>query len=169
MYVSQNAPRIARALFEICLRRGWSSAAELCLTLSKAFELRLWPEQHPLRQFEQALPFELLRKLEDRQLGLDQLAVSRAGARQLLLALAEPAVCMDRREHTRLAEGGTSCCPVCRSPRPALPLARQLPPARLPAISGHGPPRDWQRAAPPGGGQPGRQCGGELPLPPGTA
>lgn len=76
MYVSQNAPRIARALFEICLRRGWSSAAELCLTLSKAFELRLWPEQHPLRQFEQALPFELLRKLEDRQLGLDQLAVS---------------------------------------------------------------------------------------------
>ena len=36
MYVSQNAPRIARALFEICLRRGWSSAAELCLTMSKA-------------------------------------------------------------------------------------------------------------------------------------
>lgn len=35
MYVSANAPRIARALFEICLRRGWSSAAELCLTLSK--------------------------------------------------------------------------------------------------------------------------------------
>jgi replicative superfamily II helicase len=35
MYVSQNAPRIARALFEICLRRGWSSAAELCLTMSK--------------------------------------------------------------------------------------------------------------------------------------
>ncbi|KAL4422681.1 hypothetical protein ABPG75_008878 [Micractinium tetrahymenae] len=74
MYVSQNAPRISRALFEICLRRGWSSAAELCLTLSKAFELRLWPEQHPLRQFEGSLPFELLRKLEDRQLGLDQLA-----------------------------------------------------------------------------------------------
>lgn len=35
MYVSSNAPRIARALFEICLRRGWSSAAELCLTMSK--------------------------------------------------------------------------------------------------------------------------------------
>lgn len=34
-YVSANAPRIARALFEICLRRGWSSAAELCLTMSK--------------------------------------------------------------------------------------------------------------------------------------
>lgn len=119
MYVSQNAPRIARALFEICLRRGWSSAAELCLTMSKvrrggaagsewahrwagqgragraclrlspaarplsarppqAFELRLWPDQHPLRQFEHQLSPELLRKLEDRQLTLDVLAV-RAG------------------------------------------------------------------------------------------
>lgn len=47
----------------------------LCRAL-QAFELRLWPEQHPLRQFEQQLPFELLRKLEDRQLSLDMLAVS---------------------------------------------------------------------------------------------
>lgn len=35
-YVSQNAPRICRALFEICLRRGWSSLAEQLLTFSKA-------------------------------------------------------------------------------------------------------------------------------------
>lgn len=35
MYVSQNAPRICRALFEICLRRSWSTAAELALTLCK--------------------------------------------------------------------------------------------------------------------------------------
>ncbi len=35
MYISQNAPRIARALFEIALRRGWSSLAELMLTMSK--------------------------------------------------------------------------------------------------------------------------------------
>lgn len=34
-YVSQNAGRIARALFEICLRRGWSGAAEVCLTMCK--------------------------------------------------------------------------------------------------------------------------------------
>ena len=34
-YVSQNAPRICRALFEICLRRGWSSLADQVLTLSK--------------------------------------------------------------------------------------------------------------------------------------
>jgi len=36
MYVSQNAPRICRALFEICLRRSWSAVAELALTLCKA-------------------------------------------------------------------------------------------------------------------------------------
>lgn len=42
----------------------------------QAFELRLWPDQHPLRQFEQQLSFELLRKLEDRNLTLDMLAVS---------------------------------------------------------------------------------------------
>ncbi len=35
MYVSSNAPRIARSVFEICLRRGWSSCAELALTLCK--------------------------------------------------------------------------------------------------------------------------------------
>lgn len=72
-YVAQNAPRLARALFEICLRRGWSSAAELCLTVAKSFELRLWPEQHPLWQFESSLKYELIRKLEERHFDLEQL------------------------------------------------------------------------------------------------
>ena len=35
MYVAQNAPRICRALFEICLRRGWPQVAELALSLCK--------------------------------------------------------------------------------------------------------------------------------------
>ena len=41
-YVSQNAPRICRALFEICLRRSWSTAAEMALTMCKVGAL------HPL-------------------------------------------------------------------------------------------------------------------------
>ena len=36
-YVSQNAPRICRALFEICLRRGWSTLADQILALSKVY------------------------------------------------------------------------------------------------------------------------------------
>jgi activating signal cointegrator complex subunit 3 len=39
----------------------------------QSFERRLWPHQHALRQFEHALSPELLRKLEDRGLDLDQL------------------------------------------------------------------------------------------------
>jgi hypothetical protein len=34
-YVSQNAPRICRALFEICLRKGWYVVADQLLTFSK--------------------------------------------------------------------------------------------------------------------------------------
>ncbi len=46
MYVSTNAPRIARAVFEIALRRGWSGTAELALRLCKvtnAIALRVQP------------------------------------------------------------------------------------------------------------------------------
>jgi hypothetical protein len=35
MYVASNAPRIARALFEIVARQRWSSAADLLLKLCK--------------------------------------------------------------------------------------------------------------------------------------
>lgn len=77
MYAAQNAPRIARALFEIVLRKRWAGAAAAMLEICKALELRLWPHQHPLRQFDGtalALPGELASKLEDRRLDLDALA-----------------------------------------------------------------------------------------------
>ena len=48
MYVSQNAPRICRALFEICLRRSWSTVAELALTLCKARLLKDVRRKEPL-------------------------------------------------------------------------------------------------------------------------
>uniref|UniRef100_A0A1D2A263 Activating signal cointegrator 1 complex subunit 3 n=1 Tax=Auxenochlorella protothecoides TaxID=3075 RepID=A0A1D2A263_AUXPR len=73
-YVSQNAGRIARALFEICLRRGWSGAAEVCLTMCKCFERKLWPDAHPLWQYESSLRFELIQKVEDRNLSMERLA-----------------------------------------------------------------------------------------------
>ena len=38
----------------------------------QAFERRLWPHQHPLRQFEGELKPELLMKIEDRNLDLDR-------------------------------------------------------------------------------------------------
>jgi len=39
----------------------------------QAFERRLWPHQHPLRQFEGELKPEVLMKIEDRNLDLDRL------------------------------------------------------------------------------------------------
>ncbi|CAK5119412.1 unnamed protein product [Meloidogyne enterolobii] len=50
-YISQNAGRIARAIFEIALRRGWAQTTEACLTMAKCIEQRLWPFNSPLRFF----------------------------------------------------------------------------------------------------------------------
>lgn len=45
----------------------------------QAFEERLWSHQHPLRQFGNSLAPELLAKLEDRGVELDQLQDMSAG------------------------------------------------------------------------------------------
>ncbi|KAF2397611.1 putative pre-mRNA splicing helicase [Trichodelitschia bisporula] len=51
VYVTQSAGRILRAIFEICLRKGWSSVAKVALDLCKMAEKRMWPTMSPLRQF----------------------------------------------------------------------------------------------------------------------
>lgn len=51
VYVTQSAGRILRAIFEICLRKGWSSVAKTALDLCKMAEKRMWPTMTPLRQF----------------------------------------------------------------------------------------------------------------------
>jgi activating signal cointegrator complex subunit 3 len=84
MYVAQNAGRIARGLFEICLRKGWPDLAEMLLMLTKAIDKQLWwePICSPLRQFTAGgrkggravgLPLELVRKLEIAHMSLDDL------------------------------------------------------------------------------------------------
>ena len=51
VYVTQSAGRILRAMFEICLKKGWSSVAKTALDLCKMAEKRMWPTMTPLRQF----------------------------------------------------------------------------------------------------------------------
>eukprot|EP00947_MAST-08B_sp_MAST-8B-sp1_P000678 g678.t1 len=63
-YVAQNAGRVARGLFEISLKRGWSHVAGRFLGISKAIDRRVWWTQHPLRQFSTVLPREIMMKLE---------------------------------------------------------------------------------------------------------
>ena len=89
-YVSQNAPRLSRALFEICINKGWPSAAEMCLSISKALEWRLWPTQHPLWQFESFLKPNILEKIQD--YGFDIMQLKEMKADEIGAALRHPSV-----------------------------------------------------------------------------
>ncbi|AQL08745.1 DExH-box ATP-dependent RNA helicase DExH14 [Zea mays] len=72
-YISQSLARIMRALFEICLRRGWSEMSSLLLQYCKAVDRKIWPHLHPLRQFDKDLSPQVLWKLEERNVDLDHL------------------------------------------------------------------------------------------------
>ncbi|KAJ5085699.1 hypothetical protein N7532_010470 [Penicillium argentinense] len=63
VYVTQSAGRIIRALFEICLRKGWASVTKTALDLCKMAEKRMWPTMSPLRQFS-GCPKDILQKAE---------------------------------------------------------------------------------------------------------
>ena len=63
VYVTQSAGRILRAIFEICLKKGWSSVAKTALDLCKMAEKRMWPTMTPLRQFP-LCPREVVTKAE---------------------------------------------------------------------------------------------------------
>ncbi|KAF8417097.1 Sec63 domain-containing protein, partial [Boletus edulis BED1] len=56
VFVQQSAGRILRAMFEICLKRGWAMPARV---------LR-WGSMTPLRQFK-GVPQEVIRKAEGKQ------------------------------------------------------------------------------------------------------
>ncbi|KAF5178468.1 Dexh-box atp-dependent rna helicase dexh14 [Thalictrum thalictroides] len=72
-YISTSLARIMRALFEICLGRGWCEMTSLMLEYCKAVEHKIWPHlHHPFRQFMDLSP-EVLRKLEERGVDLYRL------------------------------------------------------------------------------------------------
>lgn len=72
-YISASLARIMRALFEICLRKGWCEMSLFMLEYCKAVDRQIWPHQHPLRQFNKDLSAEIMRKLEERGVDLDRL------------------------------------------------------------------------------------------------
>ncbi|ORY19390.1 Sec63 Brl domain-domain-containing protein [Clohesyomyces aquaticus] len=63
VYVTQSAGRILRAIFEICLKKGWAEVAKAALDLCKMAEKRMWPTMSPLRQFP-SCPKEIILKAE---------------------------------------------------------------------------------------------------------
>ncbi|CDO68689.1 hypothetical protein BN946_scf184652.g16 [Trametes cinnabarina] len=61
-YAAQNGGRIVRALLEIAISRKWANVSAVLMGMSKAIEKRLWPFEHPLKQFE--LKADVLYNLE---------------------------------------------------------------------------------------------------------
>ncbi|KAG0180469.1 DEIH-box ATPase [Apophysomyces sp. BC1034] len=66
VYVTQSAGRILRAIFEICLKRGWAQLTQKALDLCKMVEKRAWLSMSPLRQFK-AMPADLVKRLERKE------------------------------------------------------------------------------------------------------
>ena len=74
VFVTQNAGRLFRALFEIAVKRGWSVLARRCLVWCKTVELRMWPIQTVLRHFR-SVPEEVCKKIERKGLTNEELAI----------------------------------------------------------------------------------------------
>ncbi|KAF8328166.1 Sec63-domain-containing protein [Cantharellus anzutake] len=66
VYVQQSAGRILRAMFEICLKRGWAIPTRAALDMCKMAEKKMWGSMTPLRQFH-GVPWDVIRKAEGKQ------------------------------------------------------------------------------------------------------
>jgi activating signal cointegrator complex subunit 3 len=72
-HVVQSAGRIFRALFELCLKKGFVTLANKLLTLNKVVTQRVWPQQHALRQLGHVVPADWCYRLEQKNLSLEHL------------------------------------------------------------------------------------------------
>ncbi|WWC58973.1 uncharacterized protein I303_101518 [Kwoniella dejecticola CBS 10117] len=66
VFIQQSAGRIIRAMFEICLKKGWSAPMRAALDLCKMVERRMWKSMSPLRQFPRIRP-EIITKAERKE------------------------------------------------------------------------------------------------------
>lgn len=71
VYITQSAGRILRAVFEVCLKRGWSQLARKALDLCKMVDKRMWLSMNPLRQFK-AVPADVIKRLERKEFPWDR-------------------------------------------------------------------------------------------------
>lgn len=71
-YIASNAGRVARALFEMCLKNGNAYAAIKFLRLAKSVDHRFWWFQSPLRVFENELKKNVFVALEDSRVGSEE-------------------------------------------------------------------------------------------------
>ncbi|CAI1964349.1 hypothetical protein SEUBUCD650_0E02620 [Saccharomyces eubayanus] len=63
VFIHQNAGRLLRAMFEICLKRGWGRPTRILLNLCRSATTRMWATNSPLRQYKRC-PAEVVKRLE---------------------------------------------------------------------------------------------------------
>lgn len=66
VFVQQSAGRIMRAIFEMCLKRGWAAPTKTALDICKMIERRMWKSMSPLRQFK-GVPNNVVYKAERKE------------------------------------------------------------------------------------------------------
>ena len=71
-YIASNAGRVARALFEMSIKKGNASAALKFLRLAKSIDKRFWWFQSPLRAFENELKKNVFVALEDTRVATEK-------------------------------------------------------------------------------------------------
>jgi activating signal cointegrator complex subunit 3 len=71
-YIASNAGRVARSLFEMCIKNGNAYAAIKFLRLAKSVDHRFWWFQSPLRAFEHELKNNVFLALEDSRVGCEE-------------------------------------------------------------------------------------------------
>lgn len=64
VYVTQSAGRILRAIFEICLKKGFADTSTMALNFCKQVDKRMWRVQSPLRQFGEDVSRDIISKAE---------------------------------------------------------------------------------------------------------
>ena len=70
-FIKDNAARLARAIYEIVLLKGYASAAELLLDLCREIDLRVTP----LRQFSADLYEDIINQFKEKNYRIDELRV----------------------------------------------------------------------------------------------
>lgn len=73
-YLASNASRVARAVFEMCIREGMATQALRLLRIAKSVDNQIWWFQTPLRHFEGELPNGTFAALENQKSGSDSFA-----------------------------------------------------------------------------------------------
>lgn len=63
LFINQNAGRLLRSMYELCVKKKWAKPSKLLLDLCKSVNSRMWITNTPLRQYPQC-PVEVIKRVE---------------------------------------------------------------------------------------------------------